>query len=379
MKTGKILISLFFGAVLAASSFSSSEAQEPIKVGLLTPLTGPAAVFGLTAKQGFTMALEDINAKGGVNGKKLEAITYDSQSKPAVAATLTQRLILEDKVPLVCVGTGSIDALAMMEVTEKAKIPLLICASASPVITEKGYKWVWRQSLNDKISAEILAKYVSSKPTWNRMAILHENSDYGRPPSEILEGLIKKTKGKQIVAMESFNRGDTDISGQLVKIKKTNPDLLVTWGYYPELALISRQKQQIGLKVQEIGNSTMVFSEYIQLGGAATEGAMFTVTVNSHINPDPGVQAFVKRYEQKFNKPLGLVGIDNYNGAIIAAEVLKKAGTNPEKIQNALNTMTFPGVACPLKFDAKGQRIIKAVIIGKVEGGKHKFVEMFAQ
>jgi branched-chain amino acid transport system substrate-binding protein len=377
MKARKILVLFLAGAALAAFWLPRSEAEDAIKVGLLTPLTGPATAFGLAAKQGFTMALEDVNAKGGINGKKLEVITYDSQSKPAVAATLAQRLILEDRVPLICVGTGSIDALAMMEVTERAKIPLLICASASPIITEKGYKWVWRESLNDKITAEILAKYVSSKPQWNRIAILHENSDYGRPPSEILNGIIKGTKGKQVVAMESYNRGDTDLSGQLAKIKKTNPELLVTWGYFTELALISRQKQQIGMKVQEIGNSTMVFPEYIQLAGAAAEGALFTVTVNSYINPNPNVQAFVKRYEEKFKRPLGLVSIDNYNGGTIVAEVLKKAGTNAEKVQNALNTMTFPGVACPLKFDATGQRIIKEVIIGKVEGGKHKFVEMF--
>ena len=224
-----------------------------------------------------------------------------------------------------------------------------------------------------------MAKYVSSKPEWNRIAILYENSDYGRPPSEILQGIIKGTKGKQIVAMESYNRGDTDVSGQLVKIKRTNPDLLVTWGYFTELALISRQKQQVGMKVQEIGNSTMVFPEYIELGGPATEGAMFVATIHSYINPNPNVQAFVKRYEEKFKRPLGLVSMDNYNGATIVAEVLKKVGTNPEKIQNALNTMTFQGIACPLKFDAKGQRIITQVLIAKVEGGKHKFVEMFGQ
>lgn len=310
-------------------------------------------------------------------GKKLEAIIYDSQGKPPIAATLAQRLILEDKVPLICMGSGSVDALTMMEVTERAKIPFFICASSSPVITEKGYKWVWRGSLHDKVTAEILGKYIGGKPDWNRIAVLYENSDLGRPPAEILGRIINESKGKQTVAMESFNRGDSDISGQLVRIKKTNPDVLAIWGYHTEQALIARQRQQIGLPAQLVGNSTLIFPEYIKLGGSAVEGVMFLCTVSSYINPDPNVQAFARRYEEKFHRVLGLVSIENYNGAIVIGEVLKRVGTVPEKIQNALNTMTFQGVAGPMKFDSKGQCIVTGVIIAKVEGGKHKFMELF--
>ncbi len=371
---------VFAAIAVLAVLFSSlpGVAQDSIKIGMLTPLSGPATAFGLASKLGMQLAVDDVNAKGGINGKKLEVIVYDSQSKPAVSATLVQRLIIEDKVALVCVGTGSIDALAMMEVTERAKVPLVVFASASPTVTERGNKWVWRIALNDKLTAEFMARYINTK-NWSRIAILYENSDYGRPPSEILERLVKAQPGKQVVAMETYNRGDSDISGQLMKIKKTNPDLLVTWGYYTEGAQIARQKQQIGLKVQMMGNSVMIFPEFIQLGGAAVESAMFMTTVHSYINPDPSIQAFDKRYQEKFGRPLGLVSIDNYNGIVIVAEALRKVGTDPQKLQNAFNTMTFPGIVGPhpMKFDATGQRIVRNVIVAKIEGGKHKFVELF--
>jgi len=173
-----IMILLAAMAVLITFGFSSIEAQDTVKIGYLTPLTGPGSLFGLTGREGFTLGVEDVNARGGINGKKLEPIVYDSQSKPTVAATLAQRLMLEDKVPLIVVASGSVDVLAIMEVTERAKIPVFVCGSSSPVITEKGFKWVWRRSFNDKVCAEIIGKYVSSKPDWKRIAILSENSLY---------------------------------------------------------------------------------------------------------------------------------------------------------------------------------------------------------
>lgn len=147
--------------------------------------------------------------------------------------------------------------------------------------------------------------------------------------------------------MESFNRRDMHISGQLVRIKKANPDVLAIWGYHAEQAFIARKRQHKRSQAQLVGNSTLVFPEYIKLGGSAVEGVMFLCTISSYINPDPNVQAFSRRYKEKFHRVLGLLSIENYNGAIVIGEVLKRVGTVPEEIQNALNTMTFQGLASP--------------------------------
>jgi branched-chain amino acid transport system substrate-binding protein len=377
MMTKKLVLCFTVIVMVVAFGFAHVRAQEVIKIGHVTSLTGPGSLWGLVGKEAFTLGLEDLNAKGGINGKKVELIIYDSQSKPAVAATLTQRLIFEDKVSWIFGSGSSIDNLAMMEVTEKAKTPLFIAASASPLITEKGYKWVWRLALNDKLTADMLAKYINTKPQWNKIAVLHENSDYGRPISEMLADQLGRSKGKQVVATESFNRGDTDVSGQLAKIKRASPDFLVVWGYQSDLALIARQRQQLGLKVPVLGNSSMAFPDYIQLGGSAVEGDMFLTTINSQINPNPNVQAFAKRYEERFHRPLSVGVIEPYDGTTVARDVLTKTGMDPEKIQKALNTLSFGGIAGPIQFDAKGQCIHRSVVLGRIEGGKFKFVEFF--
>ncbi len=312
MKIKKLIVSLICGVVFVAFGLPHTVAQETIKIGSVQPLTGGGSLYGLTAKQGLGMAFDELNAKGGVKGKKLELILYDSTTKPPVAATLAQRLIYEDKVPLILGSGSSLDNLAMMEVTERAKFPLLIPSAASPTITSKGYKWVWRISLMDGLSATALGKYTNKKPDWNKVAFLHENTEYGSPPIYIMKGIIEKEKGKQVVALETYNKGDTDVSAQLLKIKSANPDVLFTWGYYTEAALIARQAQQIGLKVQLFGNQGITFPEYIQLAGPAAEGVMMFDTSSSGVNPDRKVQDFKKRYEEIFKR----ASLSNFAGLL---------------------------------------------------------------
>ncbi len=374
MRTERIIIILALGIGFMALGLSHSGAQETIKLGTVQPLTGGGSLFGLTAKQGLTLGFEDLNAKGGVKGKKVELIVYDSTTKPPVAATLTQRLIFEDKVPLILGSGSSLDDIAMMEVTEREKFPLLIPSAASPKITSMGYKWVWRMSLIDSVSAKILGDYVNKKPNWSKVAFLYENTEYGKPPVEVLKGIVERSKGKQVVAYETYNKGDTDVSAQLLKIKSVNPNVLFTWGYYTEAALIARQAQQIGLKAQLFGNQALSFPEYVELAGAAAEGVMFIESTSSGFNPDPKIVAFKKRYEAQFNRALYNTSVDCYDGAMIVGQILNKVGTKAQDIQKALNTMKFQGIAEEIKFDSTGQAQ-KGAIIFKVEGGKFKVVD----
>ncbi len=353
----------------------SAFAQGVITLGAAYPLTGSASLYGIGGKQALTMGMEDVNSKGGINGKKLDLIVYDTTSKPPVAATLAQRLIYEDRVPVVMGSPNSIDSLAMMEVTEKAKVPLFCSSGASPLITEKGYHWVSRLALTDKKTAILLGHKINLKPEWKRIATLYENSDYGRPPSEIVADIVKKSPGKQLVATEAFSRGDTDFHGQLEKIKYAgDADLLVVWGYYTEIALITRQMKEVGLKAQLIGNASLQFPEYVQLSGSASNGVMFMQSTSSYYNPDPRMQEFGKRFVARWNSVPSDTAIDSYDGIRVVADVIGKVGTDPEKIQNALRTLTFQGVGGEIKFDATGQAE-KGAIIYKIQDGKTLFVE----
>lgn len=374
METRKLIKSLTMVVVISIFGFSHAVAQGVLKLGTAQPVTGGANLYGLTTLQGLNLAIEDVNAKGGIGGRKIELISYDTTSKPPVATTLAQRLIYEDKVPLIFGSGSSLDNLAMMEVTEKESFPLFIPSAASPQITAKGYKWVWRLSLNDGITAQLLGRYISQKSQWKRIALFHENTEYGNPPTDVLAEMIKGLKDKAMVGRETFSRGDTDVTGQLMRIKSANPDVVVTWSVYTEGALIARQSKQVGLKAQLIGNQAIQLPEYVQLAGAAAEGVMCIESTSSQVNPDSKIQAFAKRYEEKFKRSIYNSSVDGYDGAMVITEVLKKVGTDRKKVQNALNTMTFQGIAEAVRFDSTGQAT-KGALIARVEGGRFKFLE----
>ena len=375
MKTNKIVVGLLVSIIfMMMVGVFHVHAQESIRLGTIQPLTGGGSLFGLLLKDGLTMAFEEVNAKGGVNGKKIELTIYDSTTKPSVAISLAQRLIYQDKIPLILGSGSSLDNIAMMDLTEREKFPLLIPSATSPKITTMGAKWVWRTSLTDALSAKTLGKLVEKKSTWNKVAFLHENTEYGKPPIEILKGIVEKLKGKQIVAHEVYNKGDTDVSAQLSKIKKADPDVLFTWGYYTEGALIARQARQIGLRAQLFGNQGLDFPEYIQLAGKASEGVLIIESTSSATNPNPKIQDFRKRFETKFKRDCQHTAVDAYDGAMIAARVLKEAGTNAEDIKKALNTMIFQGIAEEIKFDSTGQAM-KGLLVFKVVNGEFKLEE----
>jgi branched-chain amino acid transport system substrate-binding protein len=374
MKTKKIALYLLVSVIFMMVGVFPVDAKEVIRLGTVQPLTGGGSLFGLMLKQGLTMAFEEVNAKGGVNGKEIELIIYDSSSKPSVAISLAQRLIYQDKVPLILGSGSSLDNIAMMDITEREKLPLLIPSATSPKITAMGAKWVWRSSLTDTLSAKTLGDLVKKKSNWKKVAFLNENTEYGRPPIEILKEIIEKLEGKQVVAHEVYNKGDTDVSAQLLKIKNTNPDILITWGYYTEGALIARQAQQIGLKAQLFGNQGLDFPEYLQLAGKAAEGVMIIESTSSATNPNPNIQAFVKRFEAKYKRACQHTAVDAYDGAMVAAHILKEVGTKAEDIKKALGTMTFQGIAETIKFDATGQAM-KGMLVFKVVNGEFKLVE----
>jgi branched-chain amino acid transport system substrate-binding protein len=228
--------------------------------------------------------------------------------------------------------------------------------------------------MTDKNNAGLLGKLINQKSEWKRVAVLYENTDYGRPPSEIIAGIIKQSSGKQLVAMESYNKGDTDFHGQLSKIKSQNPNLLLTWGYYTEAALIARQVKEVGLTAQLMGNSSLAIPEYLQLAGPAANGVMYFSSKSSYYNPDPEMQAFGKRYVDRFHRIPTDASIDGYDGITVLAEVLRKAGTDPQRMQDALNTSTFKGIGGNIKFDSAGQAA-KGVMLMKVENGQPRFLE----
>ncbi|MCC7104089.1 MAG: ABC transporter substrate-binding protein [Chloroflexi bacterium] len=341
-----------------------------IQIGVVAPQSGGTSAYGLSLVNGLKLAQEEINAAGGPNGRKIDLVIYDSQSTPTTAASLTQKLVFQDKVPLVIGSASSLETLAMMEITENNKIPLYVPSSASPKVTNQGYKWVWRQSLPDNVTAVAMGNYIAKNLGWKRVAALYENTDYGKPPVEIASDTLKK-QGIEVLNLEAFNVGDTDLSAQLLRIRDAKPDGVIMWAHYQEGALALKTIQQLGLNLKVISNQGLVYPAFLELLPSGVGEGMMAVTQFVWTNPDPKLQEYVKKFKAKYGSDPDVTALDAYDGLSVVAEAIKKAGgTDAAKLQEAFRTIKYDGVGGPISYDQNGQAVRSALAV-QIE--KHTF------
>ncbi len=351
----------------------------PLKLGVVGPQSGGASAYGLALVAGLRMGFEEINAAGGIMGRKVELIAYDSQSTPTTAATLARKLISEDKVPILFGSASSLEALAMMEVTENAKLPLYVPSAASQKITSQGYQWVWRQSTIDTEFAKGLVQYAADTLKWKKVAALYENTDYGKPPMEVVVNEFKK-RGVDMVMQEAFNVGDPDLSAQLLRLRDARADGYVFWGHYQEGALVVKQNVQLGLNLKIFGNSGPVYPAFLDLLDAnAKKSSDFLASCQFvWTDDDPKQQAWVKKFKEKYGKDPDVTAMDSYDAAFIIKAVIEKAGgTDPAKVQATLREIKYDGVGGPISFDSTGQAK-RTVVIVKLADGNFKVVDRVA-
>jgi branched-chain amino acid transport system substrate-binding protein len=365
--------------VLAALILSGCGSNVPaagggnIQVGVVAPQSGGTSAYGLSLVNGLKLAQEEINAAGGPNGRKIDLVVYDSQSTPTTAASLTQKLVFQDKVPLVIGSASSLETLAMMEITENNKIPLYVPSAASPKVTNQGYKWVWRQSLPDNVTAVAMGNYIAKNLGWKRVAALYENTDYGKPPVEVASDTLKK-QGVEMLNLEAFNVGDTDLSAQLLRIRDARPDGVIMWAHYQEGALALKTIQQLGLNLKVISNQGLVYPAFLELLPSGVGEGMMDVTQFVWTNPDPKLQEFVKKFKGKYGSDPDVTALDAYDGLSVVAEAIKKAGgTDAAKLQDAFRTIKYDGVGGPISYDQNGQAVRSALAV-QIENHAFKVV-----
>lgn len=344
-----------------------------IQVGVVAPQSGGTSAYGLSLVNGLKLAQEEINAAGGVNGRKFDLTVYDSQSTPTTAASLTQKLVFQDKVPLVIGSASSLETLAMMEITENNKVPLYVPSAASPKVTNQGYKWVWRQSLPDNVTAVAMANYIARTLGWKRVAVIYENTDYGKPPVGVATDSLKKL-GVESLNQEAFNVGDTDLSAQLLRIRDAKPDGVIMWAHYQEGALALKTIQQLGLNLKVISNQGLVYPAFLELLPPGVGDGMMAISQFVWTNPDPKLQEYVKKYKGKYNADPDVTALDAYDGLYVVAEAIKKAGgTDAAKLQEAFRTTKYEGVGGPISYDETGQAVRSALAV-QIEARAFKVV-----
>ncbi|HEX8705286.1 MAG TPA: ABC transporter substrate-binding protein [Myxococcaceae bacterium] len=348
-----------------------------ILLGEVGSLTGSEATFGISARNGIELALDEANEAGGVKGKKLAVRVYDSQGKPEEAAQAVTRLIAQDKVAVILGEAASSVSMAMAEKAQAAGVPMITPTSTAPEVTQKG-DYIFRVCFIDPFQGKVMAKFAREHLKLDQVAILTDNkSAYSIGLAKVFTEEFEKMGGK-IVANESYSKGDTDFRAQLTALKQKKPQAVWVPGYYTDVGIIARQKKEMGLAVPLLGGDGWESDKLFELGGSALDGSYFS-NHYSLDNPDPLLKAFVEKYQKRYGNPPDSVAALAYDAARLAVNAMKRApDVSGKALRDAIaETKDFPGVAGKITINANRDAEKQAVVL-KIADGKTEFVTTVA-
>lgn len=351
----------------AAEATSSATAQE-IVVGHYASMTGSEATFGKSTDDGIRLAVDEINAAGGIKGRKVRVITYDDQGKGQEAATAVTRLITRDKVVAVLGEVASSLSIAGGQVAQQMGVPMISPSSTNPSVTEIG-EMISRVCFIDPFQGYVCAKFVRENLKLTTAATLYDRT---QAYSTGLNDDFKKAfveMGGTIVTEQAYGKGDADFSAQLTNIREKNPDVIFIPGYYTEAGNIASQVRKLGLQSVLIGGDGWDSAKLAEIGGAAVEGAYYS-NHYSHEEERPAVQEFVKKYREKYGAvPDGLAAL-GYDAMRLLADALGRAKSfSGADVAAAINeTKDFPGVTGKITIDENRNARKPAVILQMKNG-----------
>jgi len=356
-----------------AALWLAGRAAEPIRIGEYSSLTGKEAGFGQTSHQGVVLAIEEINAAGGVLGRPLELFYEDNQTKAGESATAVKKLISRNKVVALIGEVSSGRSLEAAPIAQAARIPMIAPAATNPKVTQTG-NYIFRVCFIDPFQGTVMAKFAKEDLKVKKVAIL---SSVSNAYSLGLARFFKETftaGGGEIATEKNFSEGDKDFRAQLTAVKASGAEAVFVPGYYTECALIVRQARDLGLTVPFFGGDGWEDEQLLKIGGDALNGCYYS-THFSPENSDPAVVGFVQKYRARWNgETPGAFSALGYDCVYVLADALKRAGTTEgPKLRDALAaTRDFPGASGVTTLD-KDRNASKAATIIAIEGGRAKF------
>ncbi|MEY2879083.1 MAG: hypothetical protein RLZZ15_1463 [Verrucomicrobiota bacterium] len=364
---------LGFGLMLAACTRQT----KTINIGEIEPLTGKEAAFGQSAHRGALMAVEEINARGGVLGRPLALVAEDNQSKSGDSATIARKLLTRDKVVALISGGTSSNCLEIAPIAQTSRIPFVATTATAPEVTEKR-DYVFRVCFIDPFQGAVLATFARETLKVKRVALLTSvSSSYSVGLSKVFREKFTAAGG-QIVADQKYGEGDKDFRAQLTAIRAAKPEAIATTGNYTEGALICKQARDLGLNIPVFAGDGWEAPELLEIGGAAVNGTYYCSHYSSE-STAPEVQAFVKKFRAKHKDTPDSMAPLAYDAVMVLAEALARAGTTDgPKLRDALAaTKDFPGVTGRTTIDAERNASKPAVMLA-VQNGKVSFLESIA-
>lgn len=353
-------IRMFFTAALMCLTVltSAAFAAAPIKIGGLFAVTGPAAFLGEPERNSAKMVVDEINAAGGVKGRKLELVVYDTAGDATKAVQLATKLIKDDKVSAIIGPSTTGETMAVIPVVEKEQIPLISCSAGSK-ITDPVKKWVFKTAQNDTLAVgRIFEQLQKQKQT--KVAILTVSDGFGSSGREQLKAQAAKY-GITILSDDTYGPKDTDMTSQLTKIRGIKPDAIICWGTNPGPAVIAKNARQLGIKIPLYMSHGVSSKKFIELAGEAAEGIRLpsgkVLVADLLPNSDPqkkSLMAFVKDYQKHYKAEGDHFGGHAWDAVMLLKGAVERGADTPVAIRDQLEkTKNFHGIGGTFTYSAQ--------------------------
>lgn len=377
MKTRVAIFALLIVALLVTACQPGAAGGGTIKVAILAPLSGPVPTFGVSTRDGALLAIEEANAKGGVLGKKIEAIVADSQCTPDPAVNAMNKVIEQDKVHYVVGEVCSKASIPISEIAEKNKVVMISPTSTNPTVTLNAdgstKKYVFRACFIDPFQGTVMAKFALSKGYKTAFILFDQGNDYVRGLAEFFEKAFTENGG-QIVGKETYTAQDTDFSAILTKVAESKAEVLFVPDYYNIINLVGAQAKEKGVTAVMMGGDGW---DSADLDKNAADGGFFS----NHYSPEdtrPIVQQWVANYQKKYNSVPDALATLGYDATNLLIAAIEKAGVDdPTKVAEAMEKLEYEAVSGKVTFDAQHNPIKSAVVLA-VKDGKVSFAASVA-
>ncbi|HOC56016.1 MAG TPA: ABC transporter substrate-binding protein [Verrucomicrobiota bacterium] len=347
------------GTLLFTSSCAPPPSAEPVKIGALFSVTGPASFLGAPEEKTVQMLVEQINAAGGINGQKLQLVVKDTAGSPEKAVSFAKQLIEEEKVLAIIGPSTSGETMAIKDLCQENKMLLVSCAAAETIVNPVA-KYVFKVPQKDSQAVTWIYRTMKEKGISN-IAIVSSTDGYGAAGKKQLEDLAP-AEGITILANEVYDKQATDLTDVLTKIKgNSSVQAVVNWSIVPAQSIVAKNMKQLGLNVPLFQSHGFGNLKYVQQAGVAAEGILFPASRLLIVEdlPDGHPQkevlaTYKKDYESRYKEEVSTFGGHSYDALMVVVEALKKAGeADREKVRDALETLTgFVGTAGVFNFSA---------------------------
>lgn len=354
----------------------SDKDQEVIKLGFLGALTGSVANYGIPAKKGMEMAIDELNAQGGILGKQVEGVYDDNKGESAEIANVATKYITRDKVVAMvgdpCTGLTKVAA----DIAQKNQVVIFSAGATGTGVVEIG-DYVFRNTLLDMFAVPSVVDWMIDTKGWENIAVITSlNNGYSTALTPVFKDAIAE-KGGNIVLNDTVNDGETDFSAQVTKLKRSKADVLVYTGYYTEAALIMNEAHRQGLDISLIGGDGLYGQDLAKLGGSAVEEKVVFYCGFSSDQPSDETAKFLEEYRALYNEDPDMFSAQYYDAVMILAKAMTDANsTDPSVFKDELASLRdYPGVSGNTSFRPDREPIKSPVCLITIKDGKFSLLD----